>query len=298
MVYKPSTKTWSHKCNVRFKYAHWKRDGHFTTVIKSETGDLSLWTAKPIQLFGLEFLPEYPALQRLPPWAIVLGELWVPGKRSEYIKTAIIERDSRLRFECFAIERWGSFESIADFGLETIAAKCAEIALPFVPFHNLPSVQFPTVNAMLTEPLPPDCEGYVLKTANLKDWHKLKECRTIECVVQGFKPGEGKFAGQVGALICNVVADHGWQGKPLEYEVAACSGMTDVQRQWISANRLELIGKVVEVEYQCVGAQGRLRHPRFIRLREDKTAAECTVNQDEELALRWNSKEEQPTLFE
>jgi len=44
---------------------------------------------------------------------------------------------------------------------------------------------------------------------------------------------------------------------------------------------------VMEVSYQYVGDKGRLRHPNFVRWREDKPAAECTLSQDDDLVYYW-----------
>jgi ATP-dependent DNA ligase len=67
--------------------------------------------------------------------------------------------------------------------------------------------------------------------------------------------------------------------------------MTDDQRRYISANSESLIGKVVEVAYQSIGAQGRLRHPAFVGIREDKLAVDCMLSQDVALERHWRGKE-------
>lgn len=132
-------------------------------------------------------------------------------------------------------------------------------------------------------------EGYVLKDHPLSGWWKFKPGRTLDAVVTGIKPGEGKYLGQCGALavslyaacICPAGGPHDKAcpvcipGSDLQ-EIALVSGMDDLTRSQIDSTD---IGRVIEVEYQLVGDGGRLRHPRFLRWREDKLATECTMDQ-------------------
>ena len=57
--------------------------------------------------------------------------------------------------------------------------------------------------------------------------------------------------------------------------------MTDAERK--SLTKLALEGKIknitVEVKANEVTKNGKLRHPRFLRLRDDKLAIECTFDQ-------------------
>ena len=39
------------------------------------------------------------------------------------------------------------------------------------------------------------------------------------------------------------------------------------------------VGRVIEVEYQSIAANGRLQFPRFVRVRDDKVRTECSVDQ-------------------
>ncbi len=120
-------------------------------------------------------------------------------------------------------------------------------------------------------------EGFVLKELgpDRGGWWKLKVTWTYDCVVVGTKDGAGQFYGDVGALIVGVFG----LDKDHPIEVASVSGMTEVERKWMTEHRDELVGRVCEVEANGVASQGRLHHPRFVRWRDDKSAHECTIDQ-------------------
>ena len=114
-------------------------------------------------------------------------------------------------------------------------------------------------------------EGFVIKYFGLSDWFKYKITRSVDLVVTGVVPGEGKYSGKVGALRCS------YQMNGESYEIASVGGMTDKDREQMTKmwNENRLFGRVCEVKFQEL-AVNRLRHPRFFRWREDKPAQECT----------------------
>lgn len=116
-------------------------------------------------------------------------------------------------------------------------------------------------------------EGWIVKQANCMGWWKLKVEHTIDCFITGFEQGQGKYSDTVGALLVSVFKANTPDAPAVETEIAKVSGMTDAERYGISNNDLR---RVCEVKYQCVTPYGRLRHPRFVRWRPDKQAAECT----------------------
>lgn len=59
--------------------------------------------------------------------------------------------------------------------------------------------------------------------------------------------------------------------------VGECEGIDDEMRSDMSAHRNDWIGKVIEVEgNEMFEDTGKIRHPRFYRVREDKNASSCT----------------------
>jgi hypothetical protein len=277
-----------------WKYAHLKRDGHFTKVICDASGRVTFWSKLPKDITpDMLCVPcARPYVNRLPTNTVVLCELWLPGKRSEAIKTAINALDPALRCDVFAVERYTTDLRNLPNTLPGVANFCSTFEFPFVEFVELPTANcFANAEAVKALPVGGDVEGYVLKNGNLADWVKVKPRRTVDVIVTGFTAAEpGKYEGLIGALIVSTAEG---------YEVANVSGMSDVQRQYFSEHSESILGSVIEVEYQNVGAKGRLRHPAFIRTREDKAAKDCVVGQDEALAEYWKASDRKTfTLFE
>lgn len=92
------------------------------------------------------------------------------------------------------------------------------------------------------------------------DWMKIKDCQSVDLQVHGVQPGTGKYAGQVGALLC-------YFG---DVEVAVGSGLPDGLRLF---DKKHLIGRTIEVQYHEVTPAGSLRHPRFVKMRDTLTGA-------------------------
>ena len=70
---------------------------------------------------------------------------------------------------------------------------------------------------------------------------KYKHKHTADLKIVDFKPGTGRYKGSLGAIM-------------VEYKgnmVAVGSGMDIPTREWIWTHRPELLGRVVEVQYQC-----------------------------------------------
>ena len=65
------------------------------------------------------------------------------------------------------------------------------------------------------------------------------------------------------------------EGKKLLY-IGETSGITDELREEISNNRDSYIGKVIEIKAQeVIKKTGKMRHPRFLRFRNDKNLEDC-----------------------
>lgn len=99
--------------------------------------------------------------------------------------------------------------------------------------------------------------------ARSRDWLKLKAIGSEDCTVVGFDPGEGEFAGMIGAIRFRT---------PRGVESSA-SGMTLAERQRMTADPDAYVGRIVEIVHNGVMASGKLRHPRFKRMRDDRSPA-------------------------
>jgi len=101
---------------------------------------------------------------------------------------------------------------------------------------------------------------------------KLKATDTVDAVITGFKPGAPDSWIARAGLIGAIEFTHYENGEAIE---GRCSGMTVAERQQVTGAGADLIGTVIEVSYMTRMPGGKLRHPQFKRLRNDKTAAEC-----------------------
>jgi bifunctional non-homologous end joining protein LigD len=125
-------------------------------------------------------------------------------------------------------------------------------------------------------------------------WLKVKNLRTQEVIIGGWKPGEGRRAGAIGSLLLGVPGEDGlaYVGhvgtgftdamlRDLEHDLAplardASPFATTVPREharnarWVEP---QIVGEVAFGEWT---REGRLRHPAWRGLRPDKSPAEVT----------------------
>lgn len=252
-----------------FKYAHAKRDGIWLELVKHpETGVVSAWSRQPRDLTTkISWHPTFESFSREAPLgAILYCECWVAGAGRDAVKGAIRDHDERLRIECFAVERdmFGSLS--ASVPLEDIRHTAEAYGVDFVPYRlksdfNIDGEPFASVLDWLMLRKLPDTEGWVVKDGNLLNWRKVKGEETYDLKVVGFTKGKKKYEGQIGALILE--SSNGRRVK--------CGGMTDEERAHMTHDQAAWLGAIVEVKCQGRGSAGGLAHPRFIRVREDKT---------------------------
>jgi len=258
-------------------YVQAKRDGVAVRVDRTELGGLSVHTRRPTNITD-SFYPG--VFDFVGVGETLFGELWLPGSPASAVKSDLT---------ACSFEAWGVVTNRLDLAspLHDVQSWCDSRVVPHCPWFTWESSDSPSV-----ADLPPDVEGWVLKEG--ADWYKVKPAPTVDCVVTGVTGGVGKYAGLVGCLhvgvykdsrsdysvLCDFITAERDRGPDMQLvEVARVSGMDDEQRAEMT--RTSPIGRVCEVAYQYVGSRGRLRHPRFIRWRDDKSAQECTHDQIE-----------------
>lgn len=127
-------------------------------------------------------------------------------------------------------------------------------------------------------------EGIMIKNGAIgkygKTWTKVKKEATCDCFILGATSGKGKYEGQIGTLEL-AVYNHG-----AIYPIGKISNVgTDDDRRDMTnmALRSELKDKVIEVKYNEVTKNFKLRHGRFTRWREDKAKEDCILEQLKEV---------------
>lgn len=58
-------------------------------------------------------------------------------------------------------------------------------------------------------------------------------------------------------------------------DVGECSGFDEETREYFTNNQVDMVGKVIEIKAHEVLKTGKLRHPRFLRIRDDKSWDMC-----------------------
>lgn len=157
--------------------------------------------------------------------------------------------------------------------------------------------QFDDKDALFNSMLTAGLEGVVLKNVNSAygvNWVKMKRCADFSVIISGYKPGQGKYTNTLGAVAvsvyqsfrasthvyCNTCAAQLSPGQEHSclVEVGFASGMTDAERDDIWKNQDAYLGRVIDITAQEVTKDGRLRHPRWLRFRDDVEASTCTMD--------------------
>lgn len=259
-----------------YQYAHLKRDGIWLELSGGQGARplQGCWTRHPTDLYHQ--LSHHPTVieffRRAADDRDIVRfycELYAPGHPQSEVKSLL----ANGKMGGLVIEAFASPDLVSDAPLHHVAVYASKFGVPFNNNYHLMHGLDEAARESIYDHLlhSPDSEGVVYKDGNLWNWSKRKAEPTTDLVIIGYtdgRPGKtGKMIGKVGALMLGL---HGGA------HVCNCSGMDDAVRDEITANRDAYLGKVVEVRYQYVGSGGGLRHPRFVRFRDDKRPEECT----------------------
>lgn len=251
-----------------FKYAHIKRDGFQISVRKRD--NCLIYLTKNFNVKDLSFLPGHSTwLKRMDESQVLLCELWRPGKHASYVSSGISQRDTQMKLHCFAVMQ--GLDAAAP--LHEAAALAHSIGMEFIDYYSI-GQHMPlcrgVINNLSDIKLDFDIEGFVLKNHQFTDCVKWKPFKDATLRIVGTEAGLGKFHGLIGSIIC---AD--------EQGVIRCNagGMTDIERLEMTRLNAEglLCGRLVDIKYQRLDSNGRLRHPSFVRFRFDKDTADESI---------------------
>lgn len=123
---------------------------------------------------------------------------------------------------------------------------------------NNPTVE--QLTALMDTEVSKGNEGLIIRNGDT--WFKVKPDDTADVLVTGFQWGTGKHKGKMGALL----TAYGKVG----------TGFSDEERSWW-AMMYELHGdlwlhkQLIEVGFMEWTSGGKFRHPRYLRIRDDKT---------------------------
>lgn len=184
------------------------------------------------------------------------GTQWAqdPFRKGQFFLFDCWHYDGHRMHEVPYIDRFRLLKSIQASGV--LSAKCE-----LVKNYSIDSYNTVWNNEVVTGKY----EGVVFrKKADLIDVTLLRQKATVteDLCCEGFVEGEGKHAGRLGALVGRSRAGT---------IVQVGGGFTDADREHIWHNRPEFIHRWFEAEARAKFESGSLRHPNFLRWREDLT---------------------------
>ncbi|MBD3822319.1 MAG: DNA ligase [Thiotrichales bacterium] len=201
-------------------------------------------------------------LEQLPPFAVD-GELWTKRDDFENISSIVRQEtpDNRwhqVTYNVFEVpnQPGGLVERLAV--LARYLNQHPSSVVRIIPQTRIESEQ--QFKSRLREVLTQKGEGLVVRRGDVpyevgrsSDALKVKPFKDDECEVVGYKPGTGKYKGELGAIQCRLK-----NGR--EFYIG--SGLKDIDRA--SPPKL---GQQITFKYQKLTVHGVPRHPVFLRVR-------------------------------
>ena len=149
--------------------------------------------------------------------------------------------------------------------------------LVLVPWKEIHSLE--EAREFFNECLERGFEGVVFKNLDTEygfdrnnDWLKWKPFYSVDLAITGYYKGTGKNAERLGGFYVDfngVKIGIGGGFKEKEPDEKNPELVNERQLYW--DNREKMIGKVIEIKHYGVTPDGSLRHPNYLRLREDKS---------------------------
>jgi ATP-dependent DNA ligase len=206
-----------------------------------------------------------PLLVREP--IVLVGEFMFGSQRSKQGD----ESGKLYIFDCLMVKGADIATSPYKERYRQAVSICLELGYPFevVPCYSLSKL------GEFWHSLADTHEGFIVRkwsSTYYTELVKLKFEVEDDFVVMGIKPGEGKHLGRMGALLLGQ-----YDGDQLVKVMDCGGGFTDPDRQdWFDNIDLRY-GSVVLVKGKGRFAEGALRHPCFVRLRDDKHPRQCIL---------------------
>lgn len=210
------------------------------------------------------------------------GELYAPGHSFNQLQTILNNQTAPLPndlkyfiYDCMPKAEWDAKKARKPYSdrykqINKVVAALADYKKVLAIANDLTQTSKEVVDLYKTY-LANGMEGVMLKDPEgLYQWKrvtvrsgemlKVKPYKTEDLEVTGIYDGEGKFTGMAGGVVVN------FNG----VAVRCGSGFDDATREAMAKSPSNYIGKTAEIRYLEVTEDGSLRHPSFLRWREEK----------------------------
>lgn len=198
------------------------------------------------------------------------GELIWPGHEATDVPTALKAVNPELQFIGFRIVGQIGIPHEHTLRIQELGFQVPQLlALSYLTIDELKELNLKKMA------IANDWEGFILKEKyTVPTWWKFKVEDTYDLVIMDITwPTAGKYKtkGWIKSLKC------GTHVKGELIEIANVSGMKEEVRSKISEKD---IGRVIEVKANLFASKGKLKHPRFIRWRDDKNDKDCEIDRE------------------
>ena len=260
----------------RVRWIQEKLDGHLIGIenadglrVHTRTEGVDLWPK-------IENTHLCDTLVNLPKYSLILAELH-GGEHSTQVKTLLNEASESLTITAFAMPLLGGHD-YKQRSLSEVTQHLQDLGFEVPDMRNLETVRpLSSIehDSLLEIAVNKNIEGFVLKEAHYDGWYKLKPVRTLDArVISAERSYSPNNYGGLGALnLALLDPDTG------QWRVIGKCGSGFDQELRDTEDLAQFNDRVVEVSYDCIAQQGKLRFPRFIRFRDDKHYGECTIDQ-------------------
>jgi hypothetical protein len=196
------------------------------------------------------------------------------------VSTFVNNANPELLLSPFKIETWAGEKKCMKFFLEAKMLEDFGFTVPKTDFYfdNWVTLDPDNIEVMKQEAIKLGIEGWVVKDKPGGSLWKIKPEKTLDAFVVSYQVSDSdSYAGGLKSVTVAVLDEEG-------NEVIVGTSGTGFKADYrMSVDMDSLIGRVGEFGYQCLGARGKMKFPKFLRWRDDeKTREQCLISQIKE----------------